>query len=277
MEGIMVVFDFDKTIIECDSDNWVVDELGFTERYNQLLNTMPWNSMMDTLMKEMHSQGITTDDIARVLKTVPIHPRVIPAIKAAHAAGCDLRIVSDANTFFIETVLDHLGLKNCFTEINTNPGYIDEEGRLRILPIHDFTKTPHGCNNPCPPNMCKGLVIKRLLSEHNAKKFIYLGDGIGDYCPSLRLREGDHVMPRKNYPVYDMISSNPMLISAKIHEWADGEDLERILLSLIQDIIISYNGDDDNNVSQLFEFDCKLGVLPVISHKALPKAVCLRF
>ncbi|XP_021856236.2 inorganic pyrophosphatase 2-like [Spinacia oleracea] len=276
MEGIMVVFDFDKTIIECDSDNWVVDELGFTERYNQLLNTMPWNSMMDTLMKEMHTQGITTDDIARVLKTVPIHPRVIPAIKAAHAAGCDLRIVSDANTFFIETVLDHLGLKNCFTEINTNPGYIDEEGRLRILPIHDFTKTPHECNNPCPPNMCKGLVIKRLLSEHNTKKFIYLGDGIGDYCPSLRLREGDHVMPRKNYPVYDMISSNPMLIRAKIHEWADGEDLERILQSLIQeDIIISSNGDDNNKVAQqLFDFDYKRGMSPVIT---CHKAVCVPY
>lgn len=46
MEGIVVVFDFDKTIIDCDSDNWVVDELGFTDLFNQLLNTMPWNSMM---------------------------------------------------------------------------------------------------------------------------------------------------------------------------------------------------------------------------------------
>lgn len=46
MEGIMIVFDFDKTIIDCDSDNWVIDELGFTHRFDQLLNTIPWNSMM---------------------------------------------------------------------------------------------------------------------------------------------------------------------------------------------------------------------------------------
>ena len=46
----IVVFDFDKTIIECDSDNWVVDELGFTDLFNQLLPTMPWNSLMVTFL-----------------------------------------------------------------------------------------------------------------------------------------------------------------------------------------------------------------------------------
>lgn len=46
MAGIIVVFDFDKTIIDCDSDNWVIDELGFTDLFNQLLPTMPWNSLM---------------------------------------------------------------------------------------------------------------------------------------------------------------------------------------------------------------------------------------
>jgi len=46
MAGIVVVFDFDKTIIDLDSDNWVVDELGATDLFNQLLPTMPWNSVM---------------------------------------------------------------------------------------------------------------------------------------------------------------------------------------------------------------------------------------
>lgn len=46
MNGIVAIFDFDKTIIDVDSDNWVVDELGFTELFNQLLPTMPWNTLM---------------------------------------------------------------------------------------------------------------------------------------------------------------------------------------------------------------------------------------
>ncbi|KAK6230607.1 hypothetical protein QUC31_002125 [Theobroma cacao] len=114
---------------------------------------MPWNSLMDRMMKELHAQGKTIDDIAEVLKRVPIH--LVPASKAAHALGCELRIVSDRNVFFIETILDHLGLREYFSEINSNPDFVDEERRLRIFPYHDnFTKCSHGYNL-CSPNMCK--------------------------------------------------------------------------------------------------------------------------
>lgn len=268
MAGIIVVFDFDKTIIECDSDNWVVDELGATDLFNQLLPTMPWNSLMDRMMKELHEQGKTIEDIVEVLKRTPIHPRVVPAIKAVHALGCDLRIVSDANLFFIETILEHLGLRNCFSEINTNPGFVDEQGRLRILPFHDFNQGSHGCTGPCPPNMCKGVILERIQAsvgaEGNNKRLIYLGDGVGDYCPSLKLKESDFVMPRKNFPVWDLISKNPMLIKAKIHEWTDGEELEKILLGLIETISI------EKNAAAFISADYKL---PTISVPALPKAL----
>ncbi|OWM77741.1 hypothetical protein CDL15_Pgr012443 [Punica granatum] len=197
MAGIVVVFDFDKTIINCDSDNWVVDELGFTELFNELLPTMPWNPLMNRMMGEIHSKGKTIEDVAEVLKRDPIHPLVIPAIKTAHALGCDLRIISDANVFFNETILKHLESRECFSEINTNPGCVDEEGRLRISPHHDFHISPHGCP-PCPPNMCEGLVIERIQGSVGNKKFIYLGDGSGDYRPSLKLSNRDYVMPRKS-------------------------------------------------------------------------------
>lgn len=39
----LVVFDFDKTIVDCDSDNWVVDALGATRRFDELLRHLPWN------------------------------------------------------------------------------------------------------------------------------------------------------------------------------------------------------------------------------------------
>lgn len=159
MADIVVLFDFDKTIIDCDSDNWVVDELGFTDMFNELLPTMPWNTLMDKMMGELHARGITIEQIADVLKRAPIHPRIVPAIKSIHALGCDLRVVSDANLFYIETILNHLGIRECFSEINTNPGFVDEEGRLRISPFHDFKSSSHGCGL-CPPNMCK--VMKRV-------------------------------------------------------------------------------------------------------------------
>jgi len=39
------------------------------------------------MMMELHSHGKTIKDIEEVLQKIPLHPRVIPAIKAAHALG----------------------------------------------------------------------------------------------------------------------------------------------------------------------------------------------
>lgn len=245
MAGTVVVFDFDKTIIDCDSDNWVVDSLGATELFNRLLPTMPWNTLMDKMMTEIHKQGKSIDDVVETLERTPIHPRIIQAIKSAHALGCDLKIVSDANMFFIETILKHHEISGCFSEINTNPSFVDGEGKLRISPFHDFASSPHGCSL-CPPNMCKGMVIKRIQEaaltvegKKKKKKMVYLGDGSGDYCPTLKLTDGDSVMPRKSYPLWDLIRQNPNSVKAAIHEWSDGEDLGRVLLRVIDGAVVA--------------------------------------
>ncbi|XP_050380637.1 inorganic pyrophosphatase 1-like [Argentina anserina] len=270
MAGVVVVFDFDHTIINCDSDNLVVDGLGATDLFNELSPTMPWNPLMDRMMKELHSQGKTIEDIVEVLKTTPIHPRIVAAIREAHALGCDLRIVSDANVFFIETILKHLGLEECFTEINTNPSHVDEQGRLRISPFCDFTSSPHGCSL-CPPNMCKSVITERIRSQASAegrKRMIYVGDGVGDYCPSLNLREGDFVIPRKNFPLFNKICQNPLALKAEIHEWIDGEEFEHILLNLINRITI-----EESAAAQFITTDCKLETIYVSGHESFAKAL----
>ncbi|KAJ6823016.1 inorganic pyrophosphatase 1-like [Iris pallida] len=265
MAGIVVVFDFDLTILDVDSDNWVIDECGATELFESLLPTTPWNSLMDRMMRDIHSKGRTIEDIGECLKRAPLDPHIIEAIKSAHALGCDLRVVSDANRFFIEMILKHHGFLDCFSEINTNPSYVDEEGRLRILPFHDdATKPSHGCSL-CPPNMCKGAIIERIRSslvDEGKKKvqFIYVGDGKGDYCPSLKLSEADCVMPRKNYAAWDLITGNIDLIKAKVHEWRDGEDLQRVLLQLIH-----------RSERLKIIMDCKHQTSS--SHEALPQAL----
>ncbi|XP_068647933.1 inorganic pyrophosphatase 2-like [Aristolochia californica] len=273
MAGIVVIFDFDKTIIDCDSDNWVVNELGVTALFDELLPTMPWNSLMDRMMAELRSHGRTVEDIAECLKRASLHPQIISAIKNAYALGCELRIVSDANLFFIETILKHHGLFDYFSEINTNPSFIDEDGKLRIFPYHDFTSSSHGCNL-CPPNMCKSAVFERIQGSFYGeakKRFIYLGDGKGDFCPSLKLGEGDFVMPRKNFPLWDLIYSNPLLLKAGVHEWTYGEDQESVLLQLINQILA-----EENSSLLLVYTDCKVKTVPISTHEALLQALPVR-
>ncbi|KAG2712938.1 hypothetical protein I3843_04G141500 [Carya illinoinensis] len=240
---VVLLFDFDRTIIDDDSDRWVVTEMGLTSLFNKLRSTLPWNSLMDGMMKELHSRGQTAEDITECLKRTPMDPCIVAAIKAAHALGCDLRVISDANQFFIETILKHHGLLGCFSRIYTNPSFVDEDGRLRIFPFHDLNSSPHGCKL-CHATMCKGQVIDEIqasVSGNSTKNFIYLGDGHGDYCPTLKLGGSDYVMPRKNYPLWKRICCEPLLVKAKVHEWSTGEELKRILLYLIDTITIQDN------------------------------------
>ncbi|KAG0448261.1 hypothetical protein HPP92_027898 [Vanilla planifolia] len=261
MAGTLIIFDFDETIIDCESDDWVVDELGATEVFHSLLHTMPWNSLMDRMMREIQGQGRTIEDIAEVLRRVSLDPHVVSAIRTSSALGCDLRVVSDANAFFIEAIVERHGIMECFTEIITNPSYVDDEGRLRISPYHNYAKSSHGCPI-CPPNMCKSKIMERIRAE-GAKRVIYLGDGKGDYCPSLQLEYGDSVMPRKNYPLCYLIQDDPSLLKAGIHEWSNGADMEWVLLELVKRTDLSSNA----------SVACKMETNNVPSRAGLPKAL----
>ncbi|TVU09159.1 hypothetical protein EJB05_42604 [Eragrostis curvula] len=242
----VVVFDFDKTIVDCDSDNWVVDGVGATERFDELLRQLPWNYAIDAMMGELHSQGKTIEDVKATLRTAPLSPHVAAAIKSAHAFGCELRVLSDANAFFIDTILAHHGLAGYFSGTDTNPAHVDAAGRLTIRPYHEFHAAApgHGCDLPtCPPNMCKGKVMERILQEEEEeasagkrrrRAVVYLGDGRGDYCPSLKLREGDYVMPRTGYPVCDLLAGSPPgAVRGTIRAWDGFEDLARVLLGIV--------------------------------------------
>lgn len=72
---------------------------------------------------------------------------------------CDLKVVSDANEFYIETILKHHGLERYFSKVITNPISVDGEGILRIFPYHMAS-----CNL-CPPNLCKVSIFS--FSETN--------------------------------------------------------------------------------------------------------------
>lgn len=122
------------------------------------------------------------------------------------------------------------------------------------------------------------MIIERiqesLAKEGKKKKMIYLGDGAGDYCPSLKLKAEDYVMPRKNFPVWDLISQNPMLVKAAIREWTDGESLEMVLMGIIEEIRL----EEEKMLMTSAENNCKMqtisvGMINVHHEPILPRAL----
>lgn len=116
----------------------------------------------------------------------------------------------------------------------------------------------------------QGKIIERIQSTFTTeekKTIIYLGDGAGDFCPSLKLAEVDYMMPRKDFPVWSLICENRHLVKSKVHEWTNGEDFAQILLHIINSMISTE--DIKNNVDNMSQiFDCKFETIGI---GALPK------
>jgi pyridoxal phosphate phosphatase PHOSPHO2 len=263
------------------------------------------------MMGELHSQGRSIEEIAGSMRTAPLPPHVVSAIETAHALGCELRILSDANAFFIDAVLAHHGLAGYFSEVSTNPAHVDAAGRLRISPHHDFHHgSSHGCTlATCPPNMCKvtgtptrthvnlfieftrlnwccniqGKVMEGILQElsteagkRRRRRVVYLGDGRGDYCPTLKLAERDYMMPRKGYPVWDLIIADRLAVRSDVRGWADAEDLETVLLDIIHECAAAVELEEDGGHQVVVPPECRarpLASAPELAMAVLPKAV----
>ncbi|KAI7751643.1 hypothetical protein M8C21_005052 [Ambrosia artemisiifolia] len=230
---MIIIWDFDRTIITDHCDRWVVLETGLTKLFHRLRLTLSWNSLMDRIMDELHAQGKTIQDFVNRLNNFTLDPQMISAIRSAHDLGCEMKVLSNANQFFIETILKNNGVYECFSGIISNPTVVDEEGRLRILPYHGVHFQPHGCKF-CPANLCKGIVIDKIRDSDTKKRgIIYIGDGKDDLCPALKLSEEDHVMPKKRLTLYYMLTLATIPIMPKIHAWKDGEELNSILVGLL--------------------------------------------
>ena len=100
---------------------------------------------------------------------------MIQAIRLAKSAGAELIILSDANSVFIEVILKAYGCEDVFSEVVTNPGWFEGNGRLSVKRWVPAEK-PHGCGM-CSLNMCKGFFFFLLLSH--VLSFLLIP---GDFC-----------------------------------------------------------------------------------------------
>lgn len=226
-----IIWDFDHSMIDVNSDTFVPEELeaGRTSKIRAYSSGgMPWTTVMATTMVELHAGGATAAEVTAAAGRVPMSPAVERAIRHAHAHGASQHVLSDANSVFISAALEARGLTALFSSVVTNPAAFDSGGCLRISPHHT---APHGCPL-CPPNLCKGAALGAMgLPPAAPARCVYVGDGRGDVCPSLRLRAGDAVLARAGYPLLDELRARAARggLRAAVHEWRSGEDLELLL------------------------------------------------
>lgn len=83
--------------------------------------------------------------------------RGVQNLKADKDTQTTFFLLSNSNTVYIDTILEHQGVKDVFDEIVTNPAHFESNGTLNVQRrIPADAAQQHQCKVGCSPNMCKG-------------------------------------------------------------------------------------------------------------------------
>lgn len=255
----LLVWDYDWSLIDTNSDTFVVQQLRpeLMERFEVRDSSLGWTALMDMQMGGLFNLGVSRQELLGCVASVPVHPGCLAAARLAGDRGAAQIVLSDANTIFIKAFLEKQGVQGLFQEVITNPAEFDAQGRLHIAPHH--YGEPHGCPL-CPANLCKGAVLERVRAALGPERIIYVGDGGGDFCPACDLGPGDSLLcrtppspPLEHFGLHRRLQRSRedpaaagtrqlltrqggrAAVAAAVRPWHSGEDVLRIVEELLDD------------------------------------------
>ncbi|KAM3876736.1 pyridoxal phosphate phosphatase PHOSPHO2 [Diretmus argenteus] len=238
----LVVFDFDHTVVDDNSDTWVIRCLPDQALPDSLKNSYRkghWTEYMGRVMSYIRDQEVSPDRVRRVMESIPFTAGMteLLAFISEHKSTIDCIVISDSNTIFINWILHAAGVQSAVDQVFTNPAKFNEHGCMEVQCCHT-----HDCAR-CPVNLCKKKVLEVYLSEGakggvEYQQMFYVGDGGNDLCPISCLRGQDVVMPRKGYSLEKLLAKlegqeGNASLRAKVIAWSSGtEILEELKASI---------------------------------------------
>jgi len=241
VERQLVVFDFDWSMADQDSDRWIFEVLApdLRRKMKNLKKEIQWTDLVAQTLRELHERGGTREQIEAALQKMPFHPamaRGVTELKARSSPKTTFLCLSNANIVFITTILKTQGLETVFQEIVTNPAEWDPSGLLKLRRRVDPSGPQHQCKVGCSPNMCKGEELEAFLQRHQPSfdRVIYVGDGSNDLCPVLRLRSQDTVLCRRHRALEKLIAGyeEEGRLKCQVRYWAGAWEVEEIFNQL---------------------------------------------
>ncbi len=236
----LIAFDFDRTIVEDNTDSvvQVIKDSGpIPPDLNAIAEEKGWTAFMQAVFKHLHSKGIKECDIREKIQSMEFVDGMKECIQQLNRMGGDVIIISDSNTVFIEYLLSQNEVKDCIKAVYTNPAEFDSNGQLQLEPFHE--------NKDCKlsgVNLCKGRVLKDYMDSNPKFEFVaYVGDGSNDFCPMLSLTPNDLAFPRSGqtseYGITREIrrrKKQGLELKCKVKEWCDGHDVLKTVQEEVQ-------------------------------------------
>jgi len=227
---INIIFDFDKTIIDKDTDEQVKTLLNkdivknLEKKYFN--NEVNWTKHMNEIYKEIEKTGKNIEDILEIVNKLSLNSEfnLLFNYLEKNKNFFELNIISSANKLLIESILNKNKI-NIFKNIIAFPYEI----KNNLLIQKDI-----GLNNDC--EFCSGDICKSLLFKNNFdinQKIIFICDGWNDYCLAKNLKKNDILCTRKNYKLYKMLNNNKYKINCQNFCFENGKDIINLLEKLI--------------------------------------------
>ncbi|CAK6967389.1 pyridoxal phosphate phosphatase PHOSPHO2 [Scomber scombrus] len=162
----LMVFDFDHTVVDDNSDTWVIRCLPSQTLPDVLKNSYKkghWTEFMGRVMNYIGDQEVSPDSVRSVMETIPFTDgmRDLLTFISENKSTIDCIVVSDANTMFIDWILHAAGLQAAVDQVFTNPAKFNDLGYMEVQCYHS-----HDCER-CPVNLCKKKVLELYLSEQS--------------------------------------------------------------------------------------------------------------
>ncbi|KAK2464235.1 hypothetical protein APHAL10511_003692 [Amanita phalloides] len=237
MASQLVIFDFDWSMADQDTDRWIFEVLAIDIRreIENLERQVQWTDLVAQSLRKAHERNITREQIENALRIMPFHPAMVRAVRKLQAGGkTTFLCLSNSNSVFISTILEDKRLTDLFDEIITNPAEWEPSGLLHLRRRIDPNSEQHSCQVGCSANMCKGQELDAYLARRNLHfdRIVYVGDGSNDFCPVLRLRQQDLVLCRNSWGLSKRIAKEGGL-KCKVKYWSDAWEVEEIFGDLV--------------------------------------------
>ena len=238
LNKILLIFDFDETIIDKDSEYELAKMLNSKEEYDKIveMDDTDYYSGFNYLFQKLKSNNFTLQDVNLTLDKMELSPKMSELFDyiRKNKSKYEIIIISGDIDYSINHILKHYNIFDLFDCIISNKSIIQNinDERLLYIPENQF---PHSCNL-CIESQCKGLELQKFL-EKNGKKFkkiVFVCDGGNDFCPCKKvLAKGDVVFPRVGHWFCIRMKEENLMdqLTCDVYPWKNADEIINKLIS----------------------------------------------
>jgi len=236
MPRVLLAFDFDHTIIDDNSDTYVINlapEKKIPKEIKAMYSEKGWTHYMRGIFQYLHENNVTPQQILECMSEIKFSPGMMELLTNLDQAKTEVIIISDSNSIFIDHILDMNGIKDKVSKVFTNPAQFNDQGQLELEMYHFQESCSLSTVNLCKGHILEAFIAERASQNLHYSNIVYVGDGHNDLCPSLRLAEKDFVFHREGFSlgkyIKKMEAEKGLKIKANLNSWNSGHDIMQIL------------------------------------------------